>query len=225
MPIAVDIALIPPAALMDDALALNERLPQPNPITLNRRQSIPHITLGMAVIDQGQIPELINRMDILMMDEELIQLHAFQLYVRRQAGQDVSGIAFSLTPALANLHAEAMEALLALDPQAPTVGSIEGASEIGQRNPEFPTDAEASQKAMSVTLETIAGYRDKAAYGNYFPHVTLGIGSLPGTLKWEPHKHTFTQVALVRLGLYCTAAEIVHQWSLKPAGSIVRGKI
>ena len=61
---AIDIALIPSMPLLDYALELNRNLSD-SVLVLDFDTAVPHLTLAMAVIDEGNLPKLSKQLEIL----------------------------------------------------------------------------------------------------------------------------------------------------------------
>jgi len=61
-------------------------------------------------------------------------------------------------------------------------------------------------------LAWVDSFRKHSSYRHYTPHITVGVGSTP--VKVEPFTFTAGEIALCRLGRYCTCRDRLASWSL-----------
>lgn len=185
---AVDIVLLPPDEIMSKSIMLNQNLNRDNPpkIELNTENCIPHISLSMGVLKESDREEFEIALVTIAGKIKPLSLRCSGIHtVDAPNGERVSGIAIENSDELYNLHKEVM-----------------------QLSGRFLTDDATIDTCYSpppveeVTLQFINNYREKSAFGNFSPHITLGIGEMI-----DPdftHEFTASVLALCRLGNYCT---------------------
>jgi hypothetical protein len=66
----------------------------------------------------------------------------------------------------------------------------------------------------------VSGFRLKAAFGEFTPHVTLGHGKEPPAI--EPFAFDATTVAACHLGRFCTCRRVLANWTLTGGGPDAR---
>ncbi len=185
---AVDIVLLPPGEIMSKAIDLNRELIRKNvpKIELNIENCIPHISLSMGVLKEIDREEFANELVSIAGKIKPLMLRCSGVYsVEIPGGENVSGIAIENSEELYNLHYEVME--------------LSGRYLTGDATLDecyFPPPVE------EITLQFINNYRERPAYGNFSPHITLGVGELtdPGFTD----EFTASVLALFQLGNYCT---------------------
>jgi len=185
---AVDVVVLPPDVIINQAIRLNRVLLQTNPpkIELNKVNCIPHISLSMGVLEESKLVAFTECLKSIAHSYMPLNLRASHIYTERIPNSEkVSGIAIEKSDTLSSLHNEIMmlsDIYLSNDATIDTVFTPP------------PVDA--------ITLQFINNYPSKSARENFFPHITIGVGELTD----ESLSTNFTtfEVALFHLGNYCT---------------------
>lgn len=208
MPIAIDIVLELPQALAEAAIALNRQLDeQPNAIPLGPDAAIPHVSLAMGVIEDHDLEEVKAMLDEEFGDQETFSCRVGPVVQQNNAvGQWMAGLALDRSDDILFMHEDAIGILSEVGFVIPTLGSLHD-----------------YQHADPQTLEVIRMFREKGSFEHYRPHVTLGFGSLPGTVQFEPTLFEFQYIGLYHLGDNATCRKRMHQVRLHQPNEIVRG--
>jgi 2'-5' RNA ligase len=185
---AVDVVLLPPENIMTRAIELNRQLTRNNPpkIVLDSDTCVPHISLSMGVLDDSRREAFQSELEKIASEYTPLQLRCEGIYSEDiHAGEKISGIAIEDAKELYELHTDVMKLsneYLTFDAVAETVYSPPSIEEI--------------------TLQFINSYREKSAYKNFRPHITLGVGEMDDN-NFSLH-FTASKLALFHLGTYCT---------------------
>ena len=190
--IAIDIAILPPADVSARAIALSTALPvdQSQGLLLGV-DCLPHITLTQQFVPSESLDPLLERLDRLVRNREPLHLRV----TGGGKGSNAVFIAIEPTPALANLHAQLLQAA---EPFEVTTG-----------------DASAffSGDARDRDVRWVREFRRESSFDRFTPHVTLGHASEPPTV--EPIEFVATTIAVCYLGRFCTCRHIVRAWELR----------
>ena len=190
--IAVDIALIPPDAALDQAITVNQSLKCANQaIFLNKETCLPHITLAMGVMDSEKITELAIR--LVGLADQFPPVEIIQNGVK--TNEVAAGVHFQKTPNLQGLH----EAVMNIVEQ---YFEYEAAADMFLTPP--PVDL------FPVTF--IKEFGLTKAHEGYDSHLTFGLGTFTQT----PPDFNFTaaRLAVCHLGTYCTCRKILFETTL-----------
>lgn len=190
--IAVDIALIPLDAIMDQAIAVNKTLQSDKQIIfLNHTDCLPHITLAMGVMDADQITTLAIRLVGLADQVRPVEI----LQDKIKVSEIASGVHFQKTPDLQALHEAIMNII------GPYF-SYEATEEMFLSPP--PID--------KFPASFVKGFAQSKTHDQYDPHLTFGLGSL----RQVPPQFNFTasRLAICHLGTYCTCRKILFETAL-----------
>ena len=84
------------------------------------------------------------------------------------------------------------------------------------RDEEVAGDADAfhadGEPARPADVAWVEGFRERSSYAHYDPHVTVGIGARP--LSAAPFRFPVEEIALCRLGRFCTCRDRLASWAL-----------
>lgn len=196
--LAIDIALLLPEAANERALAANAMLlaarPEGSQVLLFDSTHLPHITLVQMFVRSTSLPALIGRIDPVI---ESIWSSLQPLVLRvTGVGSSTTAAHFAIesNAALQSLHEALMDAVRPFE-------------EAGGGAEAFYSDGE---PARDGDVAWVAHFRTRSSYGNFSPHITLGIGPPPEFR--EPVQFTAERVALCRLGRYCTCRMVLREW-------------
>jgi 2'-5' RNA ligase len=202
--IAVDIVLLPDEAMTNQAIEINRRLvtDRPQEIVLSREDHLPHISLAMGCIDEGDVPHIQQRLEDIARQASVSRLRIVGITSSTNArGETTSLLDVEKTEELQTLHERVMK----------------------EMEPFFRYDVSEAMIYDDVvapsTLEWIRTYPQKAGYENFRPHITLGYGQAPPGLSF-PVPFTVTRLALCHLGNHCTCRRILATadvaWASRP---------
>jgi 2'-5' RNA ligase len=191
---AVDLALLLPEPAAARAKAANAALLArcPNPSDALRLDSthLPHITLVQMFVSDASLPALIERVQPILGGSQPLTLRVTGV----GASTTAAHFAIESNPLLQSLHESLMDAV---QPYEETGGGAEAFYSDG----EPPRDAD---------IAWVARFRVTSSYGNFSPHITLGIGPPPEFRK--PFEFTAVRAALCRLGRFCTCRIVLREW-------------
>lgn len=196
---AVDVVLLPDEAMTDMALEANAKLAAEfgDKIVLSRRSCLPHISLAMGCIEDGDIVpagELLRDIAQCYTPDRL-KVAAVE-YSTSFSGEAVSVFAVDRTERLQRLHEKVMTRLERYFSYDVTIDMISG------------------RRADESTLGWIKNYPVKSSYANFRPHITIGYGKYEGGD--FPIEFGISRLALCHLGNHCTCREVL--FSAKPGG-------
>lgn len=194
--LALDVAVLPPAAVGDLAVRLSAALPAAGSrgLRLDARH-LPHVTLTQQFVRATDLDRVWERLDRILRAQPPLALRV------TGGGKSAGGtlwIAIERTEGLVALHGRLMEALQEFE----QAGGGPGAFVDGDARP--------------GDVAWVAGYRSTSSFLNYSPHITLGHGRTPPRI--DPVTFEATTVAACRLGRFCTCREVLRTWKL-PEGS------
>ena len=189
--VAVDAAILLPAAAQEMVARLNAQLAAPPDGFRFDAGHLPHVTLA-----QQFVPAADLRLVTAEIGAVLASFPRLTLTAERLAS---SGVTTSLVLAanrpITTLHERLMDRLAAFDM---TAGGADA----------FLAD----EPPRARDVEWVTRFRTAAAYGSFEPHVTLGVGALDvpvPAVEFEADR-----VALCRLGRFCTCRRTIASWTL-----------
>ena len=110
-----------------------------------------------------------------------------------------STVGVGLTDELATLHGRLMECLEPFRDRANGDDAQDA----------FWTDGTGPRPA---DIEWVARFRERSAFQQFDPHITIGAGPLASHV--APTPFLATQLALCHLGRFCTCRRVLHAWTL-----------
>lgn len=192
MLIALDVAVLPPRDLAEQAIALSAALPAEEGEGLRLDEHhLPHITLTQLFARESELDEVMARVDEVVRTREPMTLRV------TGGGQGSRAVWMEVekTAPLVTLHERLMEALRGLERGDGGVGAF------------------ADEDARLRDVLWVAGYRLKSSFHHFTPHITLGHASQPPLV--EPFSFEAETVAVCHLGKFCTCRRILRQWMLR----------
>jgi 2'-5' RNA ligase len=192
--IAVDIVLLPDNAMTAQAIKVNAALDPTtgSRIALDGKTCLPHITLAMGCIEPSAVEmiqsDLQTTAEALPVGDLTVTGVVISLDSRNE---QVSAFALAMTPALRALHERVMETMQTHATYDVTAEMLWGDEEVS------PT-----------SLRWISTFREKAAFGAFFPHITLGYGMVNETMRF-PMAMTASKLAVCHLGNHCTCRRVL----------------
>ncbi|MEW6684236.1 MAG: 2'-5' RNA ligase family protein [Nitrospirota bacterium] len=198
--LAIDVVLLPSGDIMDHAISLNRALRRvsPAPIALSRTDCVPHVSLAMGCVVEETIPSLAQALTTLANSHQPVELTFTGVSVRSsQTGETVSSLEIARNPALQALHEAVMRAT------APWFTH--------HATPEMFVDP---ASVTASTLGWVNEYPASASFDRFWPHITLGVGTVPEGVPL-PAPGQAPRLALCHLGPRCTCRRIVFEVSLQ----------
>lgn len=195
--LALDVALLPPAACRPRLAALNAALDAPPHGFRFDDTHLPHVTLAQQFVAADRLGDLARRLADLVRAAAPLRLRSAGL----SRGRTTSSLRLAPTAALARLHAGVMDALLPFD-----AGPGDASAFLSNGEPPRAAD-----------LEWVTRFREQAAHADFDPHITLGVGVAPGAA--AALDIVADRVALCHLGRYCTCRRVLAEWTLTPRGA------
>ena len=195
--LALDVAVLPPAACRPRLAGLNAALdPPPRGFRFDDTH-LPHVTLAQQFVAARRLDEVIRCLARTVRGAAPLRLRSTGM----SRGRTTSSLRLAPTTALARLHAGVMDALLPFD-----AGPGDASAFHANGEPPRPAD-----------LEWATQFRDRAAYARFDPHITLGVGAAPAAA--TALDAVADRVALCHLGRYCTCRRILAEWTLTPGSA------
>ncbi len=191
--IAVDVVLLPSEEVTNQAIEANKKLLKQyaDRIVLDKENCLPHISLAMGCMDEQDIPDFEKILQAIVEKYHPGQLNIAGIKIGTNAlGEKVSAFEIKKTEKLLSLHEEVMRRMM----------------------PYFSYDVTAEMvlsppKACESTLLWIKNYPEKSAFGNFFPHITIGYGQVDDLS--FPAEFTASKLALCHLGNHCTCRKVL----------------
>ncbi|MDI9433385.1 MAG: hypothetical protein QM570_16840 [Planctomycetota bacterium] len=201
--IAIDVVLLPEEKITQLAIETNRRLlgAQAGEIVLGEVTCLPHISLAMGCIEAGRIDAIGTAMADVARDCPIGELTLTGIVtVLNAAGEPNSLFAVAKTRALQTLHERIMMAMEPYMSREVTADMIWGDDEPAPSTPAWVRD-----------------YREKAAFAAFFPHITIGYGTVAEPMTF-PIRFVARQIALCHLGNHCTCREVLASAAMPFSG-------
>ena len=190
--VAIDVAILLPPTVQEVVARLNAQLAGPPEGFRFDATHLPHVTLAQQFVPAADLSLVAAEVGAVLASFPPLTLTAGHL---ASSGLTTS-LVLGATGSINAIHTRIMDRLAAFDM---TAGGADA----------FLADGE-SPRARDV--EWVTRFRTAAAYGSFEPHVTLGVGVLDApapALEFEAE-----EVALCRLGRFCTCRRVVASWTL-----------
>ena len=190
---AVDVVLLPDEAMTSKVIEANAELVRKfgKKIVLNKKNCLPHISLAMVFIDDGDIADIEGILRSIVKESSLGDLTILGVHVsENSAGEKVSAFEVGRTKELQSLHETIMRRL------EPYLGRDVTAEEVNDED------------VAETTLLWIKNYREKSSFDKFSPHITIGYGEV-SNLPLFPVKFSASKLALCHLGNHCTCRRVL----------------
>lgn len=190
--IAIDVALLPETRVARLAIEANRKLAGGGRIALDESTCLPHISLAMGCIEASQANSIGTTLSTVANDCPIDELTLTGIVtVLNAAGESNSLFAVAKTVALQTLHERMMEAMEPYVSRDVTAEMICG-----------------DEEPAPGTLAWIRDYRKNAAFEAFFPHITIGYGTVTEPMTF-PIRFAVPQLALCHLGNHCTCRRVL----------------
>jgi hypothetical protein len=192
--IAIDVVLLPDEAMTAQALQANADLVHRcgSEIVLHPQTCLPHMTLAMGCVERSAVEPIRQSLEEVgqtcPVDELVVTGVVTSLNAR---GQSVSVFAVAKTRAIQTLHEQVMDAIQPHCRGEVTAEMIHG-----------------DEPVAETTLAWVRNFAQKAAFGAYFPHITIGYGTVVEPMTF-PMPFTVPRLAVCHLGNHCTCREVL----------------
>lgn len=192
MPIAVDVAILLSGHARTAVERLNAEFDHPPDAGFRFDASHhPHVTLSQHFVRRGRLSDVRR-----LVGGVVGRFDAFEVCVTgARAGRTSQVLAVDASAPIRRLHEALMDAL---------------------RGEEVAGDASAFQAggapARPADVAWVAGFRERSSHARYNPHVTVGIGPRP--VSTAPFRFPAEEIALCRLGRFCTCRDRLANWTL-----------
>lgn len=189
--IAVDIVILPPKEIGEQAIAFSKKLAQENnAIELNYYDTLPHLTLAMACIEKDKLSQCIASLEQLLEQHSKTELQVDGTF----SETGVMGFAVAPEQRLQKLHNDVADLLKEFRTETKDLAAFAG---------DLPSD---------FTPAYLDAFLDKVSYENYFPHITCGFGDMD----YDSPQTSFTaeRIAICQLGKYTTCHTILWETKL-----------
>ena len=218
--LAVDVVLLPSEAMMDQAIALNRRLPgrSDQGIILNKKDCLPHISLAMGCIEREDVPLIQTILEKIAQRFPELDLTAIAVRaVTSPAGRTVSSIEIEKTAGLQRLHEAVMNRLsphfsYTVSPEMFFASSAHGEAHRGADGAtaaiaDATPDATPDTTIDKAAISWVENFPAQSSFTRFSPHITAGFGQtdyLLGPMRFQP-----ASIALCQLGNFCTCRRIL----------------
>lgn len=191
-PVAIDIAILPPAHVSERAIALSAALAAAESQgLLLGADRLPHITLTQQFVPVEHLDSLIAQVDRVVRGHAPLRL--------RVTGGGIGGssvwMSIERTPALVGLHERLLQAAEAFEVEDGGVSAFVG------------------DDARERDVRWVREFRRESSFDRFAPHITLGHAAAPPEV--EPMDFVAATIALCHLGRHCTCRRIIRAWNLE----------
>lgn len=192
-PLAIDIAVLLPSPVQDRVRRLNASFDASDGRGFRfDNQHLPHLTIGQHYVRPESLPAVRHHIGRLVSDMVPFEV----LITGSLASRTAQLLKVERSAELYLFHTQVMNAM---QPFEATGGRADSFQYDGW--PPRPAD-----------ITWVSTFRQISSYTSYSPHITLAIGTAPLTL--EPFGFTICEIAILRLGRFCTCREKLATWTL-----------
>lgn len=189
--IALDVAILPPTDVSQQAVALSESLLTGGDDDLRLdAEHLPHVTLTQQFVREDEADLALEQIDRVLATQPRLRV----LVTGAEKSGHTVWMAIDRTPELVALHEALMEALR------------------GVERPGGTPHAFADGNGRLADVVWVSGFRVKSSFGQFLPHITLGHGADAPVI--EPFAFDATTVAACHLGRFCTCRHVLRSWTL-----------
>lgn len=201
--IAIGVLLTVPEEIYQQSIELNRAILDNNPdnITLDSNH-IPHITLLHCYVEKSDLPEIEHVLNDLYKTIEHDSLWADELQYAKDKTESFASIGIHRSESLMALH---QKMISLLEPYILPDGSQE---DYVQSPDGSPID--------DFTLDYVPKFVSDHSYGNYNPHISLGVAKVAvldslGQHHFRPSKFQAKTLGIYQLGAYGTAQKRIWE--------------
>ena len=192
LPIALDIAILPPPDVSERAIALSAALPPTESQGLLLGSDfLPHITLTQQFVPTDAIDALMAAVDRVVHDHRALHLRV----TGGGKGRNSVWMSIERAPAIVSVHERLMQATASFE-----LGDGDALSFVGEA-------------ARERDVRWVTGFRRESSFDRFAPHITLGHAPAPPAI--EPFDFVAMRIAMCHLGRFCTCRRIIREWGLR----------
>ena len=151
----------------------------------------PHVTLSQHFVNRDQLSHVRIRATTVISEHPPLDLHV----TGTRSGRTTLSLVVSPTSALQRLHEQLMDTLSPYE--------VPGYAGAFQQDDDPPRDAD---------VAWVTRFRAEASFERFDPHITAGVGAAPVTV--APFTFAAREIALCRLGRFCTYRNLLARWTL-----------
>ena len=196
--VALDVAILLPPDTTTSVERLNEQLEAPPGGFRFDQRHLPHISLVQQFSPTTDLNAIQHTIECVISEHPPFELTLASVVVN----ETTSALTVTPSSVLDGLHRRLMDQLAVFD-----VG-------VGDKDAFIGNETEPVTSARTRDITWVSRFRTEAAYDEFTPHVTLGVGALKAMA--PPATFTASALALCLLGRFCTCQEILASWELPP---------
>ena len=151
----------------------------------------PHVTLGQHFVNTNRITAVHARVATVLSGLPPLDLGV----TGARRGRTSQALVVAPTPALQRVHERLMDALAPYE--------VLGGAAAFQHDDAPPRETD---------VAWVTRFRTDSSYARFDPHITVGIGPDPITV--DPFTFTTREIAVCRLGRWCTCRDQLAHWTL-----------
>jgi len=188
---AIDIAILPPAAVSARAIALSAALPPHESQGLRLGDDcLPHITLTQQFVPSDSLEALLVQLDRVLRTREPLHLRA------TGGGKGSSSVWISIerSSELVSVHEHMLRAAETFEVTTGDASAFFG------------------QDARERDVRWVREFRKESSFSRFTPHITLGHASEPPTI--DAMDFVATTIAVCHLGRFCTCRRVIRAWDI-----------
>jgi hypothetical protein len=187
---AVDVVLLPDEQTTELLIEANQKLVKQgnNEIILNKESCLPHISLAMGCIDEGDLDEIGIILRDIAKTITFNKLFICGIYISvNNQGEKISSYIIVKNQPLQELHEAVIESMKPFFRYKATKEMVFGHQ---------------MEDIAIGTINWINDYPEKSSYENYFAHITIGYGQADAPDR--AIEFGITQLGIYHLGNHCT---------------------
>jgi len=189
LPVAIDIAILPPADVSARAIALSAALPaSESQGLLLGGDRLPHITLTQQFVPSDSVEAVLANVGRVLSGRAPLRLRV----TASGKGSNSVWMSIERTPELISLHEQLLRAT---EPFEVTNGAA---------------SAFLGHDARDRDVRWVRQFRHESSFDHFTPHITLGHASERPAV--EPMDFVATTIAVCHLGRFCTCRRIIRAW-------------
>ena len=198
--LAINVALLPPDEVMDICIVINKNDPEAF-LNLNKHDCLPHITLVMAIIEEGDLPKIQDKIEKIAQEFVPLELELTDIYSKTLPnGKNFFSLKVRLTEELKRLHIKILKTVKEYNLKKVNPGM-------------FFQDADSEIAPISIEwTENYIRKRDGHPE-NFSSHISLVCSQ--AEYQNFPVKFAISRLVVGQMGSYCTCRKIFYETSLK----------
>ena len=188
--IPIDIVLLPSEEIIEKAIELNQKI-NSKKIVLGKENSIPHISLCMAVIDETDLEKVTNILNSILEKYSILNLNISKLKVDSlNDNENWVNLKVEKSNKLQSLHEDIINNLRPFLTNNFSKEIFTIPNEIND-----------------TTIMWASNYLENSSFNNFSSHISLGIGETEE--KNLDINFTSKKIAICKLGNYCSCEKIL----------------